>query len=179
MPGPDEIRSGKIHMVHGFGDLEQVRQEEAKRALNGAEIDALRVSGGVRASDGYGSFSEAMGRLISHNKEAHRTSVFEWARKLLSRKTSVDLKPENLDVQLDVRGLKRFAEFYSQKAQQEVTAAIAAPVERANPLAHAALAAYQQHVAAMPQAPQIMVQSAAVMVSPVTGMPAGLVGIHI
>lgn len=158
----------RLEMIHdGFGGLHEVRQADGQKAIDGAQMDALN-SQAVRANDGFGSFSDAMDRLIAHTRSQSRFSIFDWARKFFSDRS-----------RLDISAFKGPIAFRTQEEVSASAQVIANPTEKANPLAHAALAVYQQHVATVPPIPQIMVQSAATMVSPITGMPIGIMGVRI
>lgn len=175
MSSPGEVKSQVHHVQDDLGGLRGVHNAaEVQEAIDGAEIDALRSREAMRMNDGFGSFTENLERLVRENNRNSIIRVFHWAREFFGNRAS---KSKPGVVTGSAARVRSFSEILSQKQVQETIRVVETPVERINPLAHATLVAYQQHVAAMPQAPQVMVQSAA-MFSPVTGMPAGLMGIH-
>jgi hypothetical protein len=160
-------------MHDGFGALSDMRLQDTEKVLDGAELEALRSASaeGAKVSDGFGSFTTAaLEALVKKERRAVRFSIVNWAKLYFA----------NHPPKLPKLNYESFIGVHPQRVIEESASMIANPVvEKANPLANAALNVFQQHVVSMPPAPQVMVSGAAAMLSPVTGLPVGLMGIHI
>lgn len=167
MPSPADMLSRFHHVQAGAELINEAHAANVQEAIDGAKIDALRSS---EAGTAPVKFTEALEMLVRGSDRHSFINVIRWAKEFFggnrSRVAEADVK------------VSRFASLLFQREAERNLQAVEVPVERANPLAYAASVAYQQHLAAMPQAPQVAVQSAAVMVSPITGLPIGLMGIH-
>ncbi len=157
MSGPD-IKN-KIPVLRESAGLADVRLEgdrgDRVNVTNNAQMEALRIPTQIGVNDGFGSFIREIENLVQRD----RGSLIKRVRRFFA-----DYPPKITLTNTENR-IRDYAEL------------VRVPVEKANPLAGAAYAYFMAHYPGMMVAPQII--GAATMLSTVTGMPAGLFGVHI